>query len=111
MNLAEISVHEAMEWIKNHGALLVDVREVDEVSALGYDVVHQMHIPLSVFESRFQEIPKDKKVIMACRSGARSMRATAFMVQNGWDSEEVVNLNGGMMAWSQSNFPVKGTQS
>jgi rhodanese-related sulfurtransferase len=45
--------------IKN-GALLVDVREWNEVKELAFDVPNIMVIPLSEFEERYQEIPKDK---------------------------------------------------
>lgn len=110
MNVLEISVEEAQDWLKNKGALLVDVREDEEIKAQGYDVKNQLYIPLSAFEARCHEIPKSGKIIMACRSGARSMRATAYMVHNGWDIEDVANLSGGMIAWSSANYPVNGSQ-
>ena len=70
----EICPTTTQEWVKN-GALLVDVREKHEVDELAYDVPNIINIPLSVFEDHFTEIPKDKKVIMVCRSGGRSLRA------------------------------------
>ncbi|MCB0659779.1 MAG: rhodanese-like domain-containing protein [Saprospiraceae bacterium] len=111
MNPVEISVEEAQDWLKEGHSILVDVREKEEVDALGYAVENQLQIPLSEFEMRCSEIPKDSKVIMACRSGARSMRATYYLLQNGWDKELVANLGGGMIAWSQSQYPVNGYQS
>jgi rhodanese-related sulfurtransferase len=73
----EICPTSTQKWI-SEGALLVDVREADEVAQLSFDVPEIMHIPLSDFENRYQEIPKDRKVVMVCRSGARSLRAAGF---------------------------------
>ena len=56
----EICPTTTQTWVKE-GALLVDVRENDEVAELAYDVPNLLHIPLTQFEERFQEIPKDKK--------------------------------------------------
>lgn len=61
----EICPTTTQAWVQE-GALLVDVRENDEVAQLAYDVPNLLHIPLTQFEERFQEIPKDKKVVMVC---------------------------------------------
>jgi rhodanese-related sulfurtransferase len=95
-------------WVKN-GALLVDVREKDEVSELSYDVPDIIHIPLSEFEDRFNEIPKDKDVVMVCKGGVRSLRAAGFLVKHGYSN--VVNMKLGIARWVQKGFPVKGNPS
>jgi rhodanese-related sulfurtransferase len=95
-------------WVKN-GALLVDVREKDEVAQLAYDVPNIINIPLSEFEDRFNEIPKDKEVVMVCRSGGRSLRAAGFLVNH--DYSNVVNMEHGMMRWATKGFPTKGDTS
>ncbi|MDZ7936464.1 MAG: hypothetical protein U5M51_16195 [Emticicia sp.] len=65
----EICPTTTQTWVKN-GALLVDVREKDEVEALAYDVPNIINIPLSEFEERFAEIPTiDKEVVMVCKGG------------------------------------------
>lgn len=101
----EICPTTTQSWIKE-GALLVDVRENDEVTELAYDVPNIIHIPLSQFEERFQEIPKDQKVIMVCKSGSRSLRATGFLVNHGY--ENVVNMQHGMIRWAEKGFSTKG---
>ena len=95
-------------WVKN-GALLVDVREKDEVAQLAYDVPNIINIPLSEFEERFNEIPKDKEVVMVCRSGGRSLRAAGFLVNHGYTN--VVNMEQGMIRWATKGFPIKGDVS
>ncbi len=91
------------------GALLVDVREKDEVAQLAYDVPNIINIPLSEFEDRYSEIPKDNEVVMVCRSGGRSLRAAGFLVNHGY--ENVVNMQHGLIRWTQKGFPTKGDTS
>lgn len=93
------------------GALLVDVRERGEVEQLAFDVPALVHIPLSEFEDRFDELPKDQTLVMVCQVGARSLRATAFLLYKGWDAEKVVNMKHGMVRWVQKGFPVHGDPS
>jgi rhodanese-related sulfurtransferase len=38
-----------------------------------------------------------------CRSGARSARVTAYLIQAGWDA---VNVDGGMRAWAAAGRPM-----
>jgi len=101
----EICPTNTQEWVKN-GALLVDVRENDEVGQLAYDVVAILNIPLSEFEGRFHEIPKDREVVMVCKNGSRSLRAAGFLVNHGYD--KVVNMQHGMIRWAQKGFPTRG---
>ena len=104
----EICPTKTQKWVAN-GALLVDVREKDEVAQLAYDVPNLLHIPLTQFEERFAEIPKDKEVVMVCKSGGRSLRAAGFLVNHGYDN--VVNMKHGLIRWTQKGFPTKGDTS
>ena len=104
MKIKEIHPQAAIENLAE-GAIMVDVREADEVNELAYAVDNLLHIPLSQFETRYKEISQDKNVIMACRSGARSQNATAFLMSNGYSN--VFNLTGGIIAWSAEGYPVK----
>lgn len=106
----EICPTTTQKWI-GEGAILVDVREQDEVATLAYDVPNLIHIPLSEFEERFQEIPKDKKVVMACKNGGRSLKATYYLLNHGYDRENVVNMQHGIIRWVQRGFPTKGDTS
>ena len=97
-------------WIKR-GALLVDVREKEEVEQVRYDVPKYMNIPLSEFEDRFAEIPKGVEVVVACKGGGRSLRATGFLINHGYSKDQVVNMQYGITRWIQKGFPVKGDPS
>ena len=91
----EISVQELSEILeKNPNAVLIDVREqaeFDEVNLSG------KLIPLSEFESRWQEIPQDVPVYLYCRSGRRSRTALEFLKKQGYESG--FNVTGGILAW------------
>ncbi len=83
------------------GAVLLDVREDAEWQA-GH-APRARHIPLSRLPARLRDLPPNRTVITACRSGARSARAAALLAREGRD---VVNLAGGMHAWARAGLPV-----
>lgn len=103
----EICPTTTQDWVKN-GAVLIDVREADEVNELAYDVPEIITIPLSEFENRFQEVPTDWDVVVVCKSGGRSLRAAGFLIHHGYNPEKVVNMQHGMIRWAQKGFPTKG---
>ena len=106
--VTEICPTKTQILVKN-GALLVDVREPNEVHQVAFDVPNIIHIPLTQFEERFTEIPKDKEVVMVCKDGNRSLRATGFLVNHGYD--KVINMKHGLIRWVQKGFPTKGDTS
>ena len=88
------------------GAILVDVRERDEIDALAVDVPSLIIMPMSELESRFAELPKDVPLILACRKGVRSLKATYFLMFHGYTN--VTNMKFGIERWVVRGFPVKG---
>lgn len=88
------------------GALFVDVREEGEIERKAFDVPDIMVVPLSRFESGFGEIPKNRRVIVVCRSGNRSETAAALLMNRGY--RNVSNLQQGIIGWEREGFPIKG---
>jgi rhodanese-related sulfurtransferase len=84
------------------GAMLLDVREPVEWHA-GHAPVAR-HVPLGSLEGKLGELPREQNVVVVCRSGNRSARATSLLVRSGF---EAVNLVGGMQAWAAAGFPVE----
>jgi rhodanese-related sulfurtransferase len=84
-------------------AFLLDVREPDEWSA-GH-VEGSLHIPMGLLTARLDEIPQDCRVVVVCRSGHRSARVTDYLRQQGYD---VVNLDGGLVAWQAAARTLTG---
>ena len=103
MNIEEITPKDAITAIEA-GAVLIDVREEHEVAEIAYGVEH-IHIPLGDIQVRLADFPKDKNIIIGCRSGARSMNACMFLGMNGYD--KVQNLQGGIIAWAENGCPTK----
>jgi len=89
------------------GALLVDVRERAEVECLAFDVPELVVIPLSEFERGFAELPNDRELVLVCRVGERSLKATYFLMYQGYT--RVSNMSGGILKWARKGFPVKGS--
>lgn len=104
---AELSSAEAIAAAADGGWLL-DVREQDEWDRGHAPTAHL--IPMSELQSRVDEIPDDKPVMVICHSGARSARVVDYLSQEGYD---VVNVAGGMMAWQSAGgvVVVDGTGS
>jgi rhodanese-related sulfurtransferase len=83
-------------------ALLVDVREVPEL--VEARVAGAAQIPMSAFADRFNELPKDRPLLVMCAAGNRSAAATSFLLRNGWT--DVTNVDGGITAWQRAGLPV-----
>ncbi|MFY9779540.1 MAG: rhodanese-like domain-containing protein [Candidatus Baltobacteraceae bacterium] len=80
---------------------LLDVREPDEVAAGA--IAGSVNIPMNQVQARIGELPKDREIVVMCRSGHRSARVTAMLNALGYTN--AVNLSGGMSAWLQRIAP------
>ena len=95
--------------LSREGALLVDVRERDEIQGLAFDVPDLVVMPMSEFEQRCVELPRDRDLVIVCRIGERSLKATYFLMYQGYT--RVANMEGGIVKWARKGFPVKGNLS
>lgn len=86
------------------GGILVDVRQPEEVARLAFDVPEFIHIPLAELEARFAELPRDRDLVMVCQGGGRSLKATYFLIYQGFP--RVANMEGGIAKWASKGFPV-----
>ena len=84
--------------------LLLDCRENDEWET-GH-VGTALHIPMAQLPARIGEMPHGRRIVNICRSGNRSGKVTAWLLNNGFDA---VNMTGGMKAWDASGLPVVRT--
>lgn len=74
--------------------VLLDVRNVAEYEA-GH-VRGVLNIPLDELRFRLDEVPRDRPLVLQCRSGFRSHLALRILKGNGWN--DVKNLTGGFVA-------------
>jgi adenylyltransferase/sulfurtransferase len=79
---------------------LLDVREPYEyqIAQIGGTLIPQNDVP-----NRLAEVPRDREIVVHCRSGARSQRIAEFLKQSGYT--QVANLAGGILAWSDEIDP------
>jgi rhodanese-related sulfurtransferase len=82
------------------GAILVDVREPNEVAEVRVDGAVLM--PMSTFQEHLDELP-DGPVYVMCHAGSRSARVTQFLEQQGYDA---TNVEGGITQWQAEGLPV-----
>jgi rhodanese-related sulfurtransferase len=74
---------------------LLDVREPSEFEQAR--ITGATLIPLGILPSRLDALPKDRPIVVYCRSGRRSAHAVSFLREKGFTN--VQNLTGGMNAW------------
>lgn len=97
-----VTVLEASGMIEE-GALLIDIRELKEWQTIR--IPGAEFKPLSEIQQWFEDLPRDRDIILQCRSGNRSAQATeALIAQAGF--ERVFNLTGGIIAWHSADLPV-----
>jgi sulfur-carrier protein adenylyltransferase/sulfurtransferase len=79
---------------------LLDVREPYEyqIAQIGGTLIPQNDVA-----NRLAEIPRDREIVVHCRSGARSQRIAELLKQSGY--VQVVNLAGGILAWADEIDP------
>lgn len=102
MKMKEISVSELNQMIEsNEDFQLIDVRESHEVEI---STLNGEHIPLGEIPNNEDKIAKDKKVIIHCRSGARSGQAVQYL-ESKLGLNNLYNLRGGILAWADEIDP------
>ncbi len=80
-------------WDALDGAFLLDVRQ--PVELVVESVPGAVNIPLPQLRSRLGELPKDREILIICRSAQRAYYATRILLQNGFNAR---NLSGGTLA-------------
>jgi rhodanese-related sulfurtransferase len=95
----EVSAADAAR-LRGEGHRILDVREHDEYAA-GH-IAGALHVPLMQIPAQAAGLDRDAEWLAICRSGARSMQATAYLGRMGL---RIANVAGGMEAWSAAGLP------
>ncbi|HEX5535379.1 MAG TPA: molybdopterin-synthase adenylyltransferase MoeB [Actinomycetales bacterium] len=77
--------------------VLVDVRGEAERAVVSIPGHAAVHLDTILSGDGATQLPRDRRVILYCKSGARSWRAATALRDKGF--EDVVNLRGGVLAW------------
>ncbi|MBP6871459.1 MAG: rhodanese-like domain-containing protein [Bacteroidales bacterium] len=104
-----ISPSEANDVLKNNEAILIDVREQDEILTENIPLENVLYHPMSVILDRLAYIAKDQHIILGCPAGIRSTKVANLMILNGYP--HVANLDGGFNEWKQQGFPYEANMS
>jgi rhodanese-related sulfurtransferase len=97
-NAQKISMDKAMEAWKNKEALFIDVRASDKYKQ-GH-IPGAISIPLTELKTRLKETPKNKTVLLICRSGQGSSQANLILQSYGFAN--TFSVSGGMLEWRGS---------
>lgn len=98
----EVSVEEARAMIDTSRPFVLDVRRATEFKE-GH-IAGASNIAHTRLLSRLAEVPKDRPILVNCRSGARSARSCSLLQKHGY---QCTNLAGGMLAWEQGKVLVE----
>jgi adenylyltransferase/sulfurtransferase len=96
-----MSVRELKQKLNDNNLVIVDVREPFEYDIARIDGAKLL--PLGELPNRLDEIPRDKKLVVMCKSGQRSANATIYLQKQGFS--DVHNLEGGITAWATEIDP------
>jgi NADPH-dependent 2,4-dienoyl-CoA reductase/sulfur reductase-like enzyme/rhodanese-related sulfurtransferase len=84
-----------VHWDGTGGGFLLDVRNPPELAV--ETVPGAVNIPLPQLRARLGELPRDKHILVICRSAVRAYYATRILIQDGFKAS---NISGGMLARS-----------
>lgn len=100
--MKEITVQDLKIKLDNREEFtLLDVRDSHEYYMS--DIEGTTRIPLDDLNERLNELEKDKEIIVMCRSGSRSAKATEILQKSGFSKAS--NLKGGINDWAKHIDP------
>lgn len=102
--IKSITAQQAKEWLDNHEALIIDVREPAEYQEVRIDGSHL--IPVGAITAAKLPDLQNKKLIVHCKLGKRGSIACEKLLQEN-PALEVYNLDGGITAWIDAGYAVK----
>ena len=97
-----VTVNEAYE-LAQRGAFVLDVRTPEEWNE--FHAPNSTLIPLDQLASRLSEVPRDRQIVVVCRSGNRSQQGRDILLNAGF--EQVASMAGGLNEWRANGFPIE----
>jgi rhodanese-related sulfurtransferase len=98
----EISVDQAAK-LRDSGAYMLDVREQSEWDQ--FHVPGATLIPLGTLPDALNKLPKDKTIVVYCRTGHRSATGRDILLKAGFTN--VTSMAGGITEWQSKGFPIE----
>ncbi len=104
LTLQAATVHDLRDKLLAGESLSVlDVREPHETSSGIIEGALRMPWTSGVLKSEHGSLPSGRPTYVICRSGARSLPAATYLVDQGHTC--VFNVQGGMSAWEAAGYP------
>jgi rhodanese-related sulfurtransferase len=100
-----INVMQAKEMIEEGDVFILDVRAPDEYASghiKNSTLLAVQDIPLNELDIKLKELPKDRSILVYCRSGSRSVAASTILVGKGFS--HVYNMQGGITEWMNAGY-------
>jgi len=99
----EISVEETRRLLdeQSDAVLLIDVREPFELDICR--IAEAEPIPMRQIPGRLDALPRERRLLVLCHHGGRSLRVTEYLRAQGF--ERVSNVAGGIDAWAERIQP------
>lgn len=103
--IKSVSASQAIGLINRDDAVVVDVCEPKEFQA-GH-LPNAINMPLTKLSGNIGALGKykDKPIIVACRTGNRSLKGAITLKKGGFDN--VYSMSGGLAAWQKDNLPIE----
>ncbi len=98
----DVSVQQAKEMIDKGDVFILDVRTQEEYNS-GH-IRNSTLIPLQDLSKRLNEVPRDRDILVYCRTGGRSTAASEILANNGFT--RIYNMKGGIMEWTKAGYEV-----
>lgn len=98
----EISVSEAYSKYQQ-GAFFIDVRTQEEWNE--FHAPNTSLVPLDLLPARLNEIPRDREIVVVCRSGNRSQQGRDILLNAGFTN--VTSMQGGLNEWRAAGYPIE----
>ena len=96
----EVGVREAAAMIETKRPFVLDARRQTEF--VEGHIEGASNISHTRLLARLKEVPRDRPILVNCRSGGRSARACSLLQKHGYDA---TNLAGGYLAWEKAAAP------
>ena len=96
--IPSIDVAQLDALLQQNAVRVLDVREDSEFRQ-GH-VPGAIHVPVKRLPDRIAKLRRDKPYAVICASGSRSVKATNYLLEQGF--EGAVSVNGGTSAWARS---------
>ena len=95
-----ITVAEAVRK-REQGDFILDVRQPAEWEE--YHIPGSTLIPLDELAARRNEVPREREVVVVCRSGKRSEKGREILMEAGFN--KVSNMQDGLLRWRADGYP------